>query len=77
MASALSQASTGFVGQRPAAGVDGGAADQALVAGDREAEFLRRCVHDLQRLGHDFGADAVAGEDGDVMRACLHDACLF
>ena len=67
----------GFVGQRPAAGVDGGAADQALVAGDREAEFLRRCVHDLQCLGHDFGADAVAGEDGDVMRACLHDACLF
>ena len=67
MASALSQAST----------VSSGAADQALVAGDREAEFLRRCVHDLQRLGHDFGADAVAGEDGDVMRACLHDVCLF
>ena len=67
----------GFVGQRPAAGVDGGAAHEALLAGDREAESLRGGVHDLEGFGHDFGADAVAGEDGDVMCAGLHDVVFF
>src|SRR5690606_36033158 len=44
--------------------VDAGAADVGGLVGKREAFFLGDVVEDAERLGHDFGADVVAGKDG-------------
>ena len=38
-------------------------------AGNREAEFRFDGVEDAEGFGHDFGADAVSGEDRDAVTA--------
>src|SRR5437899_1439424 len=50
------------VGQRLARGVDAGPADGRLGDLEREAELFFRRAQDFDRLAHDFGSDAVAGE---------------
>jgi hypothetical protein len=52
-----------------AGGIDGGTADKVFAAGDGEAELGFDGVKNAERLGHDFWADAVSGEDGDSMAA--------
>ena len=58
----------GFVGEGFAGGVDGGAADELVVEGEGEAVFLAGGFEDGEGSVHDFGADAVAGEDCDGER---------
>ncbi len=47
--------------------VDGRAADGVFLRVDGEAESFRGGVEDVEADGHDFGADAVAGQDGDFV----------
>ena len=54
-------------GKGRAAGVDCGASDERLFGFEREAVELSGALENLERLRHDFGADAVTGEYGDAM----------
>ena len=58
-----------FRRQRVARGIDRRAADEVLRAGNREAEFGFHGVENADGLGHDFGANAVSGEDRDAVLA--------
>lgn len=55
--------------QRVAGGVQCRTADEVVAAFDGKAVARGDGVEDAEGLGHDFGADAVAGQDGDAMRA--------
>ena len=55
--------------QRMPGGVDRGPADQVMAAGDGKSELGGGGVEDAQGLGHDFGANAVAGENRDAVGA--------
>ncbi len=57
----------GFFRQRLAHGVDGGTTDEFVVIVEREAGTAGDGVEDAKGLGHDFWADAVAGEDCEVV----------
>src|SRR5690606_10723348 len=61
----------GLLRQRGARLVDGDAADELLVVLEGVAELLGDRVEDLARGADDLGADAVAGEEGDLRS---HDA---
>jgi hypothetical protein len=52
-----------------AGGIDRGTADEVFAAGYAEAEFGLDGVKDADGLGHDFGTDAVSGENGDAVTA--------
>ena len=59
----------GFSRESLANGVDGGTADELVVVFEREAGTGGDGVEDFERLGHDFRADAVSGEDCEFERA--------
>ena len=59
----------GFRWQRVASGIDGGTADELFAAFDAEAELGFDGVENANGFGHDFGANAVAGEDRDAVLA--------
>ena len=46
-------------------GVEGGTANEVVAVGDLEIKFCRGGLEDLQGNIHDFGANAVAGENRD------------
>jgi hypothetical protein len=50
-------------------GIDGGTAHEVFAAGDCEAKLGFGGIKDAERLGHDFWADAVSGENGDSVTA--------
>jgi hypothetical protein len=56
----------GLVGQRHAVGVDGAAAQQFVAPAEAEVEAFVDLGEDFLAFGHDFRADAVAGEDDNV-----------
>jgi hypothetical protein len=53
------------LGEGVAVGVDGRASDEALGEGELEGEFLGDRGQDAEGFGHDFGTDAVTGEDSN------------
>jgi hypothetical protein len=59
----------GFRRKRVSGGIDGCSADEVLCAGDGESEFRLNGVEKAEGFGHDFGADAVSGEDRDAVAA--------
>ena len=67
-----------LVGQRGgicaggAGGVDGAAADEMLLAVERAAVLLPDGLEDLHGLGDDLGADAVAGQQANLVRGVSH-----
>ena len=52
-----------------AGGIDRRAAHQMLAARDGEAEFCLSGLQNADGLGHDFGSDAVSGENRDAVLA--------
>jgi hypothetical protein len=59
----------GFGWEWVAARIDGGTADQMLGACDMKAKLGLNSVEDAKRLGHNFWADAVSGENRDAVTA--------
>jgi hypothetical protein len=59
----------GFSGESLAHGVDGSTANELVVVFKGEAGTGGDGVEDFERLGHDFRADAVSGEDCEFERA--------
>ncbi|SPW29865.1 Uncharacterised protein [Edwardsiella tarda] len=47
--------------------IDGDTADVILAGGDTQTEAAANGIHDLMGLCHDFWADAVAGQYGNMM----------
>ncbi|MCY1357379.1 hypothetical protein D9M69_438690 [compost metagenome] len=62
----LACALQGLVGQGHAVLVDGGAADDVFGQFEAELELVVGQLQDLDRFGHDFRADAVAGENQNL-----------
>ncbi len=56
-----------FGRQRVAVAVDGRAADERAVQMEVEREFLPHGAEDVEGFGHDLGADAVTGENCDLV----------
>jgi hypothetical protein len=56
----------GFGGKSLADGIDGGTAHRLVIEFQAEGEFFLHRCEDLETLSHDFGADAVAGKNGDA-----------
>jgi hypothetical protein len=57
----------GLFGERLAHGINGGTADEFVVVVEVEAGTAGDGVEDANGFGHDFRADAVAGEDCEVV----------
>lgn len=53
--------------QRAAVAIDGDAADVMLGGGDANVKALTHRVQHFARLSHYFRADAVSGQDGNVI----------
>src|SRR5690606_18187883 len=63
----LARAFQGLVGQWHAVLVDGRAADHVVLQGEAELELVVGQLQHLDRLGHDFRADAITWENQNLL----------